>query len=260
MLLTIDIGNTQTAIGLFDDEELVGHWALTTRSGDTVDEIHHNLMGQLQLKGFSFDNVHDVVIASVVPALTMSWATVAKRITGNEPIIVGPGVRTGLPMHYDNPAEIGADRVADAVAAINLVGAPAIVVDLGTATNIEVIDKDGCFLGGIIAPGMGTGASALSTKTARLPQVDLVMPEHNIGTNTTDAIRLGLLLGEIARVDGLVKFIFEELGYEAPVIATGGFSNLIASELKTVTHREPRLTLNGLRLIYEYNKGRGKNK
>lgn len=256
MLLTIDIGNTQTAIGLFDGEELAAHWRFTTRSVDTPDEVHLNLAGQFGLSGHELSEVDAVAIASVVPTLTECWAQVARRVTGKRPTVVGPGVKTGLPLRYDNPSEIGADRVADAVAAIRLVGAPVVVVDLGTATNIEVIDKDGCFLGGVIAPGMATGAQALAQFAARLPQVDLALPKKVIGTNTDDVIRSGLIYGEVARIDGLVRGIFAELGYEAPVIATGGLSATIHELSQTITQREPHLTLYGLRYIHEHNSRR----
>ena len=189
-----------------------------------------------------------------MPALTECWAKVAERITGRKPIVVGPGVKTGLPLRYDNPSEIGADRVADAVAAIDLAGAPVVVVDLGTATNIEVIDRNGNFLGGVIAPGMNTGVQALAQFAARLPQVDLTLPKHVVGTNTDDVIRSGIIYGEVARIDGLVRMIFDELGYEAPVIATGGLSGVISELSQMVTRREPRLTLHGLRLIHERNR------
>lgn len=254
MLLTVDIGNTQTAMGLFEGEQLVAHWVFTTRAQDTADEVQLLLTGQLELNDMRVDDCDDVVMASVVPALTECWATVARRITLHEPIIVGPGIKTGLAMRYDNPAEIGADRVADAIAAIQLEGMPVVVVDLGTTTNIEVIDEKGRFMGGIIAPGMGTGADAMFTHAARLPQVDIVEPDHAIGTNTVDAMRSGIVFGEVARIDGLVRAIFDELGYEAPVIATGGFSGVIAELSQTITRREPRLTLHGLRLVYEKNR------
>lgn len=253
MLLTVDIGNTQTAMGMFDEEELVSHCVFNTRAQDTADEVQFLLVGQFNLHKIDVSECDDVVIASVVPALTECWEIVARRITGKDPIVVGPGIKTGVPMHYDNPAEVGADRVADAMAAIDLVGAPALVVDLGTTTNIEIIDKMGRFLGGIIAPGMGTGATAMFSHAARLPQVDIVEPPHAIGTNTVDAMRSGIVYGEVARIDGLVRRIFDELGYEMPVIATGGFSGLISDLSQTITRREPRLTLHGLRLIYEKN-------
>lgn len=254
MLLTVDIGNTQTAIGLFSQDDLVAHWRFATRHTDTADEVHLNLAGQLDLAGYSADDVERFVIASVVPTLTSVWTDAARRISGRAPITVGPGIKTGLPMRYDNPAEVGADRVADALAAIDLVGAPAIVVDLGTATNIEVIDREGNFRGGIIAPGLGTSADALSSHAARLPQTELSFPEHAIGTNTNDAMRSGLMWGEVARIDGLVQRVFDELGYTTPVIATGGFAGIISKHSCTVTHHERNLTLHGLKLIYERNK------
>ena len=210
MLLTVDIGNTQTAMGLFEDEELVAHWVFTTRVQDTADELQFLLAGQFELKGIDPASCDDVVIASVVPVLTECWATVGRRMTGRDPVIVGPGIKTGLAMQYDNPAEIGADRVADAMAAIKLEGVPVVVVDLGTTTNIEVIDERGRFRGGIIAPGMGTGADAMFSHAARLPQVDIVEPGHVIGTNTVDAMRSGIVFGEVARIDGLVRAIFDE--------------------------------------------------
>lgn len=254
MLLTVDIGNTQTAMGLFSGEELIGHWVFTTRAQDTADEVQFALDGQFKLHDIEPSACDDVVIASVVPALTEIWATVARRITRHDPIIVGPGIKTGLAMHYDNPAEVGADRVADAIAAIQLVGAPCIVVDLGTTTNIEVVDREGRFMGGIIAPGMGTGANSMFEHAARLSQVDIAEPPHVIGTNTIDAMQSGIVYGEVSRIDGLVRRIFSELGYETPVIATGGFSGMISELSETITLREPRLTLRGLQLIYEKNK------
>lgn len=255
MLLTIDIGNTQTTMGLFEGEDMVARWAVTTQKSDTVDEAHAALAAQVQLSGRALDCIGDVAIASVVPSLTRVWQGVALRITGKEPVVVGPGVKTQLPMRYGNPAEVGADRVADAVAALELYGAPVVVVDLGTATNIEVMDKDGCFLGGIIAPGLMTGAEALFSHAARLWQVELSAPKHVIGTSTADAVRSGLVLGEVERVDGLVRRIFDELGYTAPVVATGGLGGMVAQSSNIVQAYEPNLTLLGLRAIYNKNRG-----
>ena len=254
MLLTVDIGNTQTAIGLFEGERLCACWRFTTRAVDTADEVHLNLAGQFGLSDFDLAACDHVVIASVVPSLTDCWAEVARRVTGRAPLIVGPGIKTGLPMRYDNPAEVGADRVADALGALALEGAPVVVVDLGTATNMEVINDKGEFLGGIIAPGLGTGAADLATHAAQLPMVGLSRPKRVIGTNTVDAMRSGLVLGEAARIDGLVRRIFDELGYEAPVIATGGYANVMAQLCSTITRHEPNLTLEGLRIVYERNK------
>ncbi len=255
MLLAIDIGNTQTTVGLFEGSNMVARWATTTCSSETIDEVHQTLAAQLALAGFALSDVTDVALASVVPALGITMADVAYRITGRKPVVVGPGTKSGLPMRYDNPAEIGADRVADAVAAVQLYGAPVVVVDLGTATNIEVIDKEGSFRGGIIAPGLVSSSEALFSHAARLFQVGLTVPDHVIGTNTADAMRAGVMLGEVARIDGLVARIFDELGYEAPVVATGGLGRYIADASQTITSCEPNLTLMGLQMIHAKNRG-----
>ncbi len=212
------------------------------------------MRAQLQLLGVEVAAVDDVILASVVPSLTGAWREAAEHLCGLAPVVVGPGVKTSLPMRYDNPAEVGADRVADAVAALAEFGAPVVVVDLGTATNIEVIDEDGAFRGGIIAPGLATSASALFSRAARIPQSDLAAPKSVIGTNTADAVRSGLVCGEAAKVDGLVHHIFRELGYEAPVVATGGFAQMIGELSRVITHVDQALTLKGLRLIYAKNR------
>ena len=255
VLLAIDIGNTQTTAGLFDDEDMVARWATTTCSSETPDEVHQTLASQLALAGYSLADVTDVVLASVVPALSTTMSEVAQRISGKRPVVVGPGTKSGLPMRYDNPAEIGADRVADAVAAVSMYGAPVVVVDLGTATNIEVVDEKGSFCGGIIAPGLVSSSEALYKHAARLFQVGFSVPDHVIGTNTADAMRSGIMLGEVARIDGLVRRIFEELGYEAPVVATGGLGRYIADASDTIANYEPNLTLQGLKMIYAKNRG-----
>ena len=255
MLLAVDIGNTQTTAGLFEDGQMRVRWAVTTRAADTPDELQQMLFTQLALSGLELSCIDDAVIARVGPALTSTWTQVAERVSGQRPVVVGPGVKSGLPMRYDNPAEVGADRVADAVAAVALYGAPVVVVDLGTATNIEVVDEAGAFCGGIIAPGLRSGADSLFKRGALLSQVGLSMPDHVIGTNTADAMRSGIMLGEVARIDGLVQRIFAELGYEAPVIASGGLGRYLMGASTTVTAFEPDLTLEGLRLIYQKNRG-----
>jgi type III pantothenate kinase len=254
MLLTVDIGNTQTSIGLWNTNELEACWAVTTRANDSADEVHASLAALFALKNMTLDMCSDACIASVVPGLTATWKQVAMRVSGKEPVIVNSKIETGLKIIFDNPTEIGADRIADAVAAINEYGSPVVVVDLGTATNIEVINKDGAFCGGIIAPGLQTSTAALFTHAARLPQIDLVQPKKVIGSNTIDAIRSGLIWGEVDRIDGLVHRIFDELGYEACVVATGGLAGYVCEHSKTITQQQPRLTLKGLRLIYDMNR------
>ena len=287
MLLAIDIGNTQTAVGLFDGDELVGRWTLSTCADDTADEISLKLAGLLAEGAPDSSRASDAAsgapgtpridaacIACVVPPLTEAWQVAAARTCAlqsdqspdSQParaqarpgrvLVVGPGVRTGLAMRFDNPAEVGADRVADAVAAVDKCGAPVVVVDLGTATNIEAVDASGAFVGGVIAPGLATTASDLASHAARLPLVDLGFPGHVIGTNTVDAMRSGIMYGELARIDGLVRRVLDELGCDAPVIATGGYASIMASLSETVTAHEPDLTLEGLRLIHERNRTR----
>ena len=253
MLLAIDIGNTQTSFGLFVGTELKHHWVCSTDVSATEDELFVFLHVQLKLAQLDFSSISGIIIACVVPPLKRPWAEVANRIIGHEPMWVTSQLNTGLSMRYDNPAEIGADRIADAVAAYDVCGAPVVVVDLGTATNIEVINKAGEFLGGIIAPGLEMGASVLSARTAQLPQVDFSKPKHVIGSNTVDAMHTGIIYGEVERIDGLVERIFNELEYKAPVIATGGISLTIAQFSRTITNCYPLLTLQGLRLLYEKN-------
>lgn len=240
MLLTVDIGNTQTAMGLFEGEELVAHWVFTTRAQDTADEVRLSLIGQFKLNDIDISSCDDVVIASVVPALTECWASVARSITGREPIIVGPGIKTGLAMRYDNPAEIGADRVADAIAAIKLEGAPVVVVDLGTTTNIEVIDEKGRFMGGIIAPGMGTGADAMFTHAARLPQVDIVEPAPCDWHQHDRRHALGHHLRRGRAYRRPCPRHLRRARLRGAVIATGGFSGMI-TELSQTTHVASRV-------------------
>ena len=255
MLLAIDIGNTQTSFGLFEGSELKHHWVCSTNVASTQDELYVALFSQLGLVGLDFLSLDGIVIACVVPALKRPWTEVANRIIDKECMWVSAQLNTGLEMKYDNPLEIGADRIADAVAAFAKYGAPAIVVDLGTATNIEVISRDGEFLGGIIAPGLEMGASVLAARTAQLPQVDFSKPKRIIGSNTVDAMHTGIICGEQERIDGLVLRIFDELGYSAPVIATGGVSSVISQFSRTITDCDPLLTLHGLRLLYDMNAG-----
>jgi type III pantothenate kinase len=249
MLLAIDIGNTQTSLGLYDDNGLMYRYRIATIATDTADDILARLRGVLR-PGV---RISDVVIASVVPELTRQWEMATTSPSGKVPLVVGPHTKTGLKTDFDVPYEIGADRIADAVAAIELYGAPCIVVDFGTATNIEAIDKKGIFKGGIIAPGLATSANALFNAAAQLPKMPIEVPGHVIGKNTKHAVQAGLTYGEIDRIDGLVARIFDELGYGASVIATGGLSERVASLSKTITDVNDDLSLEGLRLIYNKN-------
>jgi type III pantothenate kinase len=255
MFLAIDIGNTQTVIGLYGSDALMHTWRVATVHSDTADEIVVRLGALLSLEGFALGDVDDVAIASVVPSLTEQWAAVGLRLAGRDPLVVTSAtVNSMLAIDYSLPAEIGADRIADAVAAVDLYGAPVVVVDFGTATNIEVIDKNGAFIGGIIAPGLVTSAEALFGAAARIQKFDIEVPPHVIGRSTREAVQAGLTYGEIDRIDGLITRIFAELGYSTPVVATGGLSERVTSLSRTITHVNPNLTLEGLRLIHGFNR------
>ena len=239
MLLAIDIGNTQTVIGVFDGADLRYMWRVATNKADTSDELRLKAKPLLESEGVPVADIDGSIVALAA-------------MLGEEPLICSADTAAGLfQASYDNPSEIGADRVADAVAARILYGAPVIVVDFGTATNLEVIDAQGLFVGGIIAPGLETSAAALFSHATKLPTIELVDPGTPIGKNTVHAMQSGIVYGEADRVDGFVQRVFEELGYEAPVVATGGLATTMAPLCKTVTHVSPELTLEGLRFIYE---------
>jgi type III pantothenate kinase len=251
MLLAVDVGNTQTVLGLYENECLLAHWRVATVATDTADELDVRIRSLFALKGLKSTATTDVAIASVVPPLTEQWRLVASRHTADEPLVLHSNLDVGLPINYSNPAEIGADRLADAVAAIRLYGAPVVVVDFGTATNIEVIDKDGAFVGGVIAPGLVTSAEALFNAAARLAKTSIEVPPAVIGTTTREAVQAGLTYGEIDRIDGLIRRIFSQLGYSATVVATGGLSARVMGLSQSIDVVNDNLTLEGLRLIYK---------
>jgi len=255
MLLAVDVGNTQTVIGLFDGERLVRHWRIATDVCATADELRIKLHELIRLDGHVREDMEALALASVVPALGDMWCQVAAAMD-IDALVVGPDTDTGLIIRYDNPTEIGADRIADAVAALHGYGAPVVVVDLGTATNMEVIDAEGAFLGGIIAPGLVTSADALFDAAARLARFPLDFPARAIGRNTRDAVSSGLMFGEVDRIDGLVDRIFDELGYRATVVATGGLADRVAPMSRVITEVDEDLTLHGLRLLYDRNTAR----
>lgn len=253
MLLTIDIGNTQSVLGVYNKHELLHMWRVSTSKGDTSDELRLKLLPLLALEDITTDDIDGAAIASVVPTLTSSWRRMLISTLSFEPVVcTAENARPLFETTYDDPSEIGADRVADAVAAREAYGAPVIVVDFGTATNLEVIDANGHFVGGIIAPGLETSAAALFSRATKLPAIDLNDPKTVIGKNTVHAMQAGIVYGEADRVDGFVRRVFAELGYEAPVIATGGLATTMAPLCDTVTDVSPQLTLDGLRLVYEH--------
>ena len=253
MILAVDVGNTQTVLGLIVDDELDGHWRVSTDASLTADELRVKIGGLLSAEGRSWADVEHLIVSSVVPNLTVAYEEVAQRTTGQPPMVVGPGLKTGIAIRYDNPHEVGADRIVNGVAAYRLYGGPVIIVDFGTATTIDVISSDGAYLGGAIAPGVETSAEALFSRAARLSSVDLEPPDRVIGRNTRESVQAGLILGEAARIDGLVRRAWAELGGETRVVATGGLSTLMAPLCETVGEVDPDLTLRGLAMIHDLN-------
>ena len=256
MLLAIDAGNTQTVVGLYatdGDRDLVDHWRIATNAERTADE--HALVVQefLGFHGFSWDDdVDGLAVASSVPDVTAALREMSERYFGFQPVVVEPGIKTGLAVRYDNPKEVGADRMADAVGAFDLYGGPTIVVDFGTATTFEAISEGGEYLGGAIVPGIEISLDALSARAAALGRIELVAPRSVIGKSTIESMQSGVVYGFTAQVDGLCERMVAELG-ECTVVATGGLAELIAPLSGAIHHHEPLLTLHGLRLIWEMN-------
>jgi len=251
MLLTIDVGNTQTLIGLFDGQELADHWRIATEPDRTSDELALMIQQFLGFHGFSFE-ASGVAISSVVPRVTASLRDMTDRYFGFPALVLEPGVRTGVPILYDNPKEVGADRIANAVAAYELYGGPTIVVDFGTATTIEAVSTAGEYLGGAIFPGVEISMDALFGRTAGLRRVELVPPKNVIGKSTVESIQSGSVYGFAGQVDALIDRFLAEIG-PSTVIATGGLSAQLEPFCRTVQHVEPWLTLHGLRIVFERN-------
>lgn len=262
MLLALDVGNSNTVIGLFEQSapgepwRSIADWRITTPYKQTPDEIGLLLQTMFAMRGLKTDAVTGVVISSVVPPLDPTLRRIFETTFHARPLFIEPGVKTGLPILTDNPNEVGADRVVNCVAAFDLVGGPAVVVDMGTATTFDVVSRKGEFLGGAIAPGLGISAEALFSRAARLTRVEIKKPPKIIGTNTTDNIQIGLYYGYIGLVDGILERMIGELGPDTRTIATGGLAKLISADCKHVQRVEPMLTLNGLRLIWERNHDR----
>ena len=251
MLLAIDVGNTQTVLGIYDNDTLVHMWRVATNVDHTSDELRIKLHTLMMAEGLEYSRIDGAILASVVPALTHNWEKACCRSFGVETLIVSAASAGHLiKVDLAKFPELGADRVADAVAAKNLYGDPVIVVDFGTATNIEIIGKDGIFLGGIIAPGVESSMRSLLSRAALLRSVELEDPGTAIGSSTAECLKVGMVYGEAARVDGLVDRVFDQLGYEATVIATGGLAHRIAPHSRCITEINLELTLQGLRMIY----------
>jgi type III pantothenate kinase len=253
VLLAIDVGNTHTVVGVYENDRLVRHWRVLSDAGRTSDEYGVLLWSLYRASELPIPRKSDIIVCSVVPPMTKVVEDVCRDYFHADPLVVGPGVKTGMPILYDNPKEVGADRIVNAVAAYERFHQSCIVVDFGTATTFDCVSGKGEYLGGVITPGLGISLDALVTRTAKLPRVELVRPPKVVGKNTVHAMQAGIVYGYVALVDGLVARIREEIGAHARIIATGGFAAMLAPESTTIETFDEFLTLEGLRLIHRRN-------
>jgi type III pantothenate kinase len=249
----VDVGNTHTHFGAFDGDAMVEHWRFATVRQSTSDELGAALRSLLALRGLGFADINASIVSSTVPQLRPEWTAMASRYLGHEMPVVGPGVRTGMPIRIDNPRELGADRLVNAVAAYERLGGPVVVVDFGTAMTFDIASAEGEYLGGIIAPGVDISMEALTSRAAALPKIDLTPPRMLIGKGTVDAIRSGVIYGFAAQVDGIITRLRDELGEDTEAIATGGLAQAIVPFCRTIDAVDDLLTLDGLRIIWGRN-------
>lgn len=251
MLLVVDVGNTNTVLGIYEGGALVHHFRIQSARGRTEDEFLVYLTSLLASAGIEPDEVDASIIGSVVPALTEPIVRALGRAFAHDPLVVGPGIKTGMPILYENPREVGADRIVNAIAAFTRVKGGLIVVDFGTATTFDCVSNRGEYLGGAIAPGISLSAEALFARAARLPKTEVVQPQQAIGRNTVHSMQSGLVFGYVALVDGMVARLRGEMDYPVTVLATGGEAKMIAAESTTIDDVDEHLTLDGLRILYE---------
>lgn len=253
MLLVIDVGNTNIVLGIFKDQELVDHWRVSTDRLRTTDEYGVLIRHLFYLNGVNSEEIDAIIISSVVPPVMPTLERMCQRYFGLTPLVIGPGVKTGMDIKYDNPREVGADRIVNAVAAYEKFGGPVIIIDFGTATTFCAVDKKGTYLGGAICPGIGISTDALVQRTAKLPRIEVVQAEKVICRNTVESMQAGVFYGFVGQVDGIVSRMRKELGCKAKVVATGGLAVIVASATDAIDVVEPMLTLEGLKIIYDRN-------
>lgn len=254
MLLVIDVGNSNTVLGIYQGEELKKDWRVGTDKDRTVDEYAMLINNLFSLSGLSFSDLDDVIVSCVVPPMLNTLERLCKQYFQLDAYVVGPGIKTGMPIQYDNPREVGADRIVNAVAAYENCKSALIVVDFGTATTFDVISSDGAYQGGAIAPGVGISAEALFTRASKLPRVEFFRPPQIIAKNTVNSMQAGIFFGYVGLVEGIVSRMQKELNDEATVIATGGLAAPIAAATDAIDQVEPFLTLEGLRILYQLNR------
>ena len=255
MILVCDVGNTNMVLGVYKEEEILKAWRISTDRHKTSDEYGILIKQLFEYDNLNMNDIENIVLSSVVPTVMSALENMSKKYFEKDPVVIGPGTRTGMDIKYDNPKEVGADRIVNAVAAFEKFGGPIVVVDFGTATTFCAISENGDYLGGVIAPGITISSEALFQKASKLPRVDLIKPEKVLNKNTVNSMQAGIVYGYVGMVDYLVKKMEEELNTRLKqVIATGGLASVIASESKVITQVEDMLTLEGLRIIYEKNK------
>ncbi len=253
MLLVVDVGNTHTHFGCFDGDRLVEHWRYATARDETADETAAKLAALLALRGLGFGDLQASIVSSTVPELGVEWAQIGRRYLDHETGVVGPGLKTGMPIRIDNPRELGPDRIVNAVAGYERFGGACVVVDFGTAITYDVVSDDGALLGALISPGVEIALEALTARAARLPRVELLEPRALIGKSTVESVRSGVIFGYAGQVDGIVGRLRDELGDETRTIATGGLAHVIVPYADSIDTVDDLLTLQGLRILHERN-------